>query len=314
METTCCNLCGADRCRVLHRGHDRFLGRRDQTFQMVRCQRCGLAYLNPRPTSAELLHHYPDDYAPYTPPSSGLARAISHVRDTSLLRYYRRLVPTGRDALEIGCATGQHLAMLRDRGGWRVTGVEFSPRAAALARRVHSLNVHTGDLLSAHLPAESVDLVLMKYVLEHVPDPLGELREIRRVLRPGGRAVFWVPNLDSWEYWMLGKRWHGLDMPRHLYCFAPTTIRVLLRSADLECTGLRFSTAPNDWVRGAAYWLEDLSDASEARRWLHPANPVPMLAALPLSVAGAALRAAGRMIVEAGRRDSSCTDPEGECV
>ncbi|NCQ28205.1 MAG: class I SAM-dependent methyltransferase, partial [Armatimonadetes bacterium] len=93
------------------------------------------------------------------------------------------------------CATGQHLAMLRDRGGWRVTGVEFSPRAAALARRVHSLNVHTGDLLSAHLPAESVDLVLMKYVLEHVPDPLGELREIRRVLRPGGRAVFWVPNL-----------------------------------------------------------------------------------------------------------------------
>ncbi|NCO41200.1 MAG: class I SAM-dependent methyltransferase, partial [Armatimonadetes bacterium] len=40
------------------------------------------------------------------------------------------LVPTGRDALEIGCATGQHLATLRDRGGWRVTGVELAVSAA----------------------------------------------------------------------------------------------------------------------------------------------------------------------------------------
>jgi SAM-dependent methyltransferase len=54
------------------------------------------------------------------------------------------------------------------------------------------------------LPAESVDAVVCEYVVEHLVDPPAVLRELRRILRPGGRFVFVTPN--AWSYSAIATR------------------------------------------------------------------------------------------------------------
>ncbi|WP_326566490.1 class I SAM-dependent methyltransferase [Amycolatopsis rhabdoformis] len=97
----------------------------------------------------------------------------------------------GRDVLDAACGPGLYAAELTARGA-RVTGFDLSPRMVALSRervpaatfRVHDLGAPLG-----WLPSASVDLVLLALVYEYVDDRVAMLRELRRVLRPGGVLV-----------------------------------------------------------------------------------------------------------------------------
>jgi len=97
----------------------------------------------------------------------------------------------GERVLDLGCGAGRFVAALRDAGADPV-GVELADAALARARR----NVPGADLrlVAADGSHGEVDLVWCSEVLEHVPDTLGFLTEIRRVLRPGGRLLVTVPD------------------------------------------------------------------------------------------------------------------------
>ena len=101
----------------------------------------------------------------------------------------------GERVLDLGCGAGRFLAALRDAGADAV-GVELAAAALERARR----NVAGADLRlvepdgSLPLGHREVDLVWCSEVLEHVPDTGAFLNELRRVLRPGGRALITVPD------------------------------------------------------------------------------------------------------------------------
>jgi len=93
--------------------------------------------------------------------------------------------------LDIGCGTGANLEMLSAFGA--AEGVDVSPDALAFCRRRGLQNVHQGE--AEHLPYEdgSFDLVTALDVVEHLDDDVRGLSEMRRVLRPGGFALLFVP-------------------------------------------------------------------------------------------------------------------------
>ncbi len=93
--------------------------------------------------------------------------------------------------LDIGCGTGANLEMLAQFG--ETEGVDVSPEALHFCRTRGLQNVRLGE--AEHLPYEDsvFDLVTGLDVVEHLDDDLGGLKEMRRVLRPGGRALFFVP-------------------------------------------------------------------------------------------------------------------------
>lgn len=227
-----CNYCGSTEAILVNEGPDLLLNRGGH-YRLVQCPNCQLIYQNPRPSLEELPAFYPDDYVPY---DQGRQRtswlqqrnlAYQMGRRTSRIT---RFQPRPGTVLDIGCATGAFLVAMRDLG-WQVQGVELSEHAAEYARQVQKLPVHTGTAESAHFAENQFDVVTMWDVLEHVIDPRQTLREVARILKPGGLLVLSLPNPDCWEAKLFGQYWVGWDRPRHLHIFS----RPVLQNYLAEC-------------------------------------------------------------------------------
>lgn len=212
-------------------GGDRELGLPGH-FAVVRCRRCGLMRTDPRPTRAAMAGYYPSSYAPFRPPGparererGGLAVAIRRI-----VRLHERDIPpgpTGR-ALEVGCASGAYLSVLR-RAGWDVSGIEFSQDAAATAR-AQGFDVTVGPLETVPLPSKPVDLVVAWMVLEHLHDPVVALRRLRSIVQPHGWLACSVPDAGSLERRVFGRHWYALQLPRHLHHFDLSTLSQVLEA------------------------------------------------------------------------------------
>ena len=98
-------------------------------------------------------------------------------------------LPPGATAVDVGCGEGRDVAELHGRFGWSVVGVDPVPRHLELAREGGSSRLAAGFVEALPLADASVDLVWCREVLSHVPVLERAFAEVRRVLRPGGRAV-----------------------------------------------------------------------------------------------------------------------------
>lgn len=135
------------------------------------------------------LEHDIDDY--YTRASLPI-RMIEHRRLTCI----RKMVDAKSSdrILEVGCGGGHILKMFPNA---KLTGVDVSGRMLDKARRNlrgYPITLLKGELNELDLESASFDKIICSEVLEHVVDPHRVLGDIRRLLRPGGRAVITFPN------------------------------------------------------------------------------------------------------------------------
>jgi SAM-dependent methyltransferase len=295
LEIPRCDLCGSVAAEPYLTTRDHLYGTEGE-WQLVRCDTCGLIYLIPRPTPAHIGAYYPDlDYHAFVPTRGLKARVIDWLHEREVRGLLHDL-PRGARILEIGCGTGEMLLKLRVHGS-NVMGIEPNAAAAQVAREQHGLDVRTDILDTVMLDPASFDLILMRYALEHVHSPLGTLKQIAALLKPAGRTVVWIPNLASWDARLFGSYWRGLDAPRHLYLFTPTTIQRLLAEAGLRLSAITYSGVPNDWAGSAEAWLRKRNPAFA--KIFGMKNPLMLLAWLPFSLIAALVGQAGRMQVTA---------------
>ncbi|HEX2914875.1 MAG TPA: class I SAM-dependent methyltransferase [Chloroflexia bacterium] len=277
-EIVKCSLCNSPEYQVVLRGPDRcYLS--DGEFQVVKCSSCGLIYTNPRPRPEALSSFYPKRYGPHnkstqvgltTPPSSieilkvrirqGVADIFYYKRPASLLKklallpfaiwfqlLHVTLLPSPKQPqdrlLDMGCGTGTYLATLRSY--WQeLYGVEVDEEAAQQAKYLEGLKIHTGDLLSAKFPSNFFDVVVMWHVLEHIANQAEVLLEINRILKPDGYLIIMVPNIASFEFKLFGINWKGLDLPRHLYHFSPTSLKGVLSQTGFKTSRITTQIEP----------------------------------------------------------------------
>ena len=121
----------------------------------------------------------------------------------------------GRRVLEVGCGAGVDLARFA-RGGAIVTGVDLAESAIALARANFEQQGLAGDFRVADgerlpFPDDSFDLVYAHGVVQYTANPERLVAECRRVLKPGGDAVFQVYNRISWLNLLSGLMKVGLE-------------------------------------------------------------------------------------------------------
>lgn len=112
----------------------------------------------------------------------------------------------GARLLEVGCGMGSDLLQFA-RGGARCIGVDLTPRSVQITRHRFKLYGADGSFMISdgeHLPfqSESFDVVYSNGVLHHTPDTAGAIREVHRVLRPGGVAKIMLYHRNSLNYWI----------------------------------------------------------------------------------------------------------------
>ncbi len=238
MEEVACNLCGSDQWQVVQTVPVQRFGPPGE-FNLVQCRDCGLRYLNPRPSPEEMADYYPAAYHEYR---ASIDKRVRHWYQEEKLRKVQVHSNGGR-LLDVGCNDGLFLHLAR-QSGWEVQGVEIAESVAAHAREALGLDVFTGELTEANFPAQHFDVVTFWHVLEHLHDPMRELREARRILKPGGLLIVEVPNIASWQARLFGANWRALDTPRHLYHFSPDSLRAMLEQAGFTCFKIGY------WARG----------------------------------------------------------------
>jgi 2-polyprenyl-3-methyl-5-hydroxy-6-metoxy-1,4-benzoquinol methylase len=256
-EETACTLCGRDQAELIAEAADPLPpeggGLR---FALVRCRHCGLTYTNPRPSPESISRFYPSDYSPHQRRPAARRRRVRpwlwhrlFGRPCPERRGYIRGMKPGR-LLDVGCGGGSYLKRMADLG-WAVTGLDPAAGVVQAVRDSVGCEVFVGTLPHPDLGPGTFDLVTLWQVLEHVHEPLATLREVRRLLVPGGRVVVAVPNFASLPAKWFGPHWFGLDLPRHLTHFTPATLRDTLRAAGFLVESLR-GLVHGDWLRKSA--------------------------------------------------------------
>ena len=235
-EVTMCPLCRSQDLVPLFSARDE-LHSLPGKWSVHSCRSCSLMFTSPRPTAEAMPCYYPASYQPFGAPHApkdhrpvmatlkGLARRFLDPKEHVLPRN----VTPGK-ALEVGCGSGRFLAQLAD-SGWQVEGLEPSAETAVRLRETTGLPVTIGSVNEASFKSESFDLVVALMVLEHLHEPLEDLREIHSWLRTGGVLTGSVPNCASWEFRFFGASWYALQVPTHLFHFTPRTLILLLIKA-----------------------------------------------------------------------------------
>jgi len=282
METVVCNSCGCAETVPLHKFP---LPPEGEDAWVVQCARCGLVYLNPRPTKERIGIYYPPNYQANM--LSLLAKGKTNpVARAGFAMVRRRRTPpfrTGGRLLDVGCSNGAYLAAMRENG-WDVEGLEFDRDAVEYARRSRNLEVSQNEIEEglSQLPGNSFDVVTMWHVLEHAFDPATALREIHRVLKPGGILMLEVPNYASPLVTLFKRYWFPMDIPRHLYQFTPATIEGMLTKAGFHRIRVKGVPSPEAivWSSAAARQSAPIDfNRGDTLRL----NPVAMLLAFPVS-------------------------------
>jgi 2-polyprenyl-3-methyl-5-hydroxy-6-metoxy-1,4-benzoquinol methylase len=281
-ETTCLHCGGNDPQEVITATDP--LATPGGQFHIVRCRLCGLNYTNPRPTEGSIAQFYPADYCCHDlrprKSRSWLARWRAPLERAVLQTYYG--YPTqgaagpaklcgwlGRAAirsphrrtewipfrgegrlLDFGCGAGAFLQRMRALG-WRVEGLDVSADVAQAVERQKGIRVHAGTLPHPDLAGRSFDAITMWQALEHVHRPRETLRAAGALFRPGGLLLVSVPNFESWSFDRFGRDWFGLELPRHLTHFTPSTLQTMLSAEGFDLVKLE-TIGMDGWIRSSA--------------------------------------------------------------
>jgi SAM-dependent methyltransferase len=243
-----CPMCEVPPARRLgRRGGLAHRGGLGVTCEIWRCGGCGLIFPDPMPVPVRgPEQHYgmpADDYFAHHDPAAKARTGAGLLEQAALLTGSKGRV------LDIGAGRGELLREARSQG-WSSIGIETSPSFADQAARHSGVEVRRESIEHCGFAAGSFDAVILSAVLEHVYDPNGLIREIARVLRPGGALFIQVPN-EQGLYFRLGnlyQKLRGRDWvvnlsptfaPFHIFGFSPRSLRRLLAKHGLRPTAWR---------------------------------------------------------------------------
>jgi 2-polyprenyl-3-methyl-5-hydroxy-6-metoxy-1,4-benzoquinol methylase len=236
-----CNLCGASdtQADVIFKPDEDNIPRTEEQLskvyssssghvlyeRVIRCRNCGLIYISPRPKIPLIVGGYStaEDHR-YVSQERG--RRISFEES---LRTIKHFCKRGR-LLDVGAASGIFMKMADD-AGYETCGIEPSAWMCEAAKRLYDIEVFPGVLDEAGFEESSFDIATLWDVLEHVPDPMATLKEVRKVLKPGGLLLISYPRIDDFLARLFGRKWWFL-LSVHLFYFTQETL-----SRYLECLG-----------------------------------------------------------------------------
>lgn len=203
-------------------------------YEVLECMYCGFKHLNPLPSPEVLDEFYKKQYydshkTDYISNQLAEEEYLSVVfkeRLEFLAKYSR-----DRDILDIGCGAGAFLNAAQ-KSGWNSFGVEPSDLAVNKALET-GIKVFNGTFDEFYVSNQrTFDVVQLKNVLEHVPDPIDMLRKCYQILKSGGVLYVEVPNdydlIQRCGVKIVGERNHWVSIPDHINYFNFKSLKKLV--------------------------------------------------------------------------------------
>lgn len=232
LEACACPSCDGVSCSFAARSAAQ-LGPIAHSFRFVRCDDCGLVYINPRVAPADIGMFYGEDYLPHVGERAwgrfaSVVRAWQADVDRQRVRLVRRTSGIGvkSAALDIGCGRPTFLRALRDATSCQAVGIDVTD-AGWTGARWPGLTLHRGSVAS-FTPERSFDVITMWHALEHEPRPREVLSKLSSWAHAGSALVVEVPDFASMGRRMQGGTWGGFHTPRHYTMFTAETLGQLV--------------------------------------------------------------------------------------
>jgi SAM-dependent methyltransferase len=266
---------------------------RSLSFCFVECAACGLVYLRERPDAEDVAVYYPETYKCFQSFDERgfimkkLARAVAGGK----LRRIASLMPRGNNTLlDYGCGSGTWLALLRVLGcTYRMIGTDITggPLQELRTRGIDAYQCDETTLLR-HIKPDSIGVVHMFHVIEHLPHVDHTLESIRKILVPGGVLIGQTPNIASLGRRFWGDLWYQWHAPQHLVLFSDQTLKRHAQKAGFEVVSISSSiSGATQWALSFLHWWSRFR--GRPFRHIHePMYPPLILAAIPIAIFEAA--------------------------
>jgi SAM-dependent methyltransferase len=246
----------------------------DSGFTGRQCESCGLIFVSPRPSRAEMDEIYRQGDAHLSPEwfvagREPIASRLRARRDAKLVQRHS----AGGSLLEIGPGRGTFLAAARRRG-FEVFGVELNPTQASFIRT--ELGIACAESLQAagELSSGQFDVIYHRDVLSHFYDPHEQMERLGRLLKPGGLQIFETGNLADVDHRYL-RLIASFQYPDHLFFYGERSLRKLLEQTGFSHVHTdRWSVLPERLLRS---WI----GRARSRRSSHAGPRRPGLDAAP---------------------------------
>ncbi len=193
-------------------------------FTVVKCKNCDLAFTI-LPTSHDVNKyntvHYAENYlAGYENRKERLVKRFM-VRLKDIERHKR-----GGNLLDVGCSTGLFLRTVQENSiyQWKLFGIDINKNSIQFAQTKVNASFFCFSLHKKKFKKGFFDCITCFDVLEHDVDIKGNLKEIHRILKPGGLLVIQLPNYKSVMAYLCGQNWDWWSVPDHILHFSPSVL------------------------------------------------------------------------------------------
>ena len=223
---------------------------------LIKCKKCSLHFVSPRPKLQELYYFYPRDYANYSYPKNVITKLLFYLYEKRNKKEILSLIGNSGRILDVGCADGNYLDFLRKDGkeGWELYGTDISESAAKKAIE-KGYKVYIGELEDLEIPNGYFDLVRMNHVIEHVINPKSTLEKVFKILKQRGLSIVETPNTSCPDFFIFRKYWGALHFPRHIHLFSPRTLTVMAKKCGFRVTKTKHTIMPTGWSLGIQNYL-----------------------------------------------------------
>ncbi len=211
-------------------------------YDVVACHDCGFTFGDRIPGNEKFAHYYADASKYEFAHRGGKQQDAELERLSSLSAWISQHCSSEARLLDAGCATGELLAKLKERGFSDLTGLDPSPACVAYALKEHGLRVLQGVLSEKPPNAPRFDVVVLSAVLEHIPGLAAVLRQLESWITPEGSIVIEVPDAEHFA--------EGRNAPyqefsvEHVNFFSLASLNNLMRSRGFKETAHRHFICP----------------------------------------------------------------------
>jgi 2-polyprenyl-3-methyl-5-hydroxy-6-metoxy-1,4-benzoquinol methylase len=235
----CCGSCGGDSWSPLVGDLTDYLTQ--ETFEIHRCNQCGLLMTEPLPQGQSIARYYPPQYRGNRHGFTGGVRSSLRRRvvESNFPKGFR-----GR-LLDIGCGDGS-FAMHMKSHGWEVSATEIDPDTVDRMCRKGVDAKLSGDAESDGFD-QKFDAITCWHVMEHLEHPRQVTEWVKTQLAEDGVFQATVPNARSLQAKIFGRHWVHLDVPRHRQHYSPATLRSMLQHAGFEINRQSNFALEYDW-------------------------------------------------------------------